>query len=47
MIFKRSSILASFQECGLIPYNPAIILKKIKEFQAPSSLYQPMTPSIA
>jgi DDE superfamily endonuclease/Tc5 transposase DNA-binding domain len=26
--FKRNSILSSFRECGLIPYNPQIVLKK-------------------
>jgi hypothetical protein len=32
MTFKRASILAGFQECGLVPYNPAIMLKKITEY---------------
>jgi hypothetical protein len=32
MTFKRASILAGFRECRLIPYNPAIVLKKITEY---------------
>ena len=35
MTFKRSSILAGFRECELIPYNPAIVLEKVKEYQPP------------
>jgi hypothetical protein len=34
MTFKRASILAGFQEYRLVPYNPAIVLKKITEYQS-------------
>jgi hypothetical protein len=51
MTFKKGFILAGFQEYEIIPYNPAIVLKKIKEYlpSSPpsSSLDQPSTPSKA
>jgi hypothetical protein len=33
--FKRNSILSSFQECGLVPYRPSIVLTKVYEYEAP------------
>ncbi|ERF72127.1 hypothetical protein EPUS_02918 [Endocarpon pusillum Z07020] len=33
--FKNSSIRSSFRECGLIPYNPQLVLEKVKEYQPP------------
>jgi hypothetical protein len=35
MTFKKGSILAGFRECGIVPYNPTIVLKKIKEYLPP------------
>jgi hypothetical protein len=32
---KRNSILSAFQECGLIPHNPEIVLQKVQEYLAP------------
>jgi DDE superfamily endonuclease len=31
--FKRNSILSAFRECGLVPYNPQIVLQKEQEYQ--------------
>jgi hypothetical protein len=45
MTFKKSSILTGFQECRLVPYNLAIVLKKIKEYQSSSSPVRSTTPS--
>jgi hypothetical protein len=45
MTFKRGSILAGFRECGLVPYNPAIVLQKVKDYQAPSDLNPSPRPS--
>jgi hypothetical protein len=45
MTFKRSSILAGFQEYGLVSYNPAIMLKKIKEYQPSPPLNPPSQPT--
>ena len=44
--FKRNSILSSFRECGIVPYNPAIVLRKASEYQSPPSLdlLRPSTP---
>jgi DDE superfamily endonuclease len=50
MTFKKASILAGFRECGIVPYNPAIVLEKIKEYlppPPPPPLDQPSTPSKA
>jgi hypothetical protein len=33
--FKKSSILSSFRECGLVPFKPAIVLAKVQEYEAP------------
>ena len=46
MTFKKSSILTGFRECDLVPYNPAIVLEKVKEFQPPPPppLSRPNTP---
>ena len=50
MTFKRNSILTGFRECGLISYNPNIVLNKIQDYQAPPpspSRNRPSTPSEA
>ena len=39
MIFKKSSILTSFREYGLILYNSIIVLKKIKKYQSSFSSF--------
>jgi hypothetical protein len=47
MTFKKGSILAGFREYGIVPYNPAIVLEKIKEYlpsPPPPPLDQPSTP---
>jgi DDE superfamily endonuclease len=41
--FKKNSILSSFRECSLIPYNPQIVLNKIQEYQSSSALVRPST----
>lgn len=41
--FKTNTIRTAFRECGLIPYNPQIVLEKIKEYQPPPSI-RPSTP---
>jgi hypothetical protein len=33
--FKMSSILSSFQECGLVSFQPSIVLAKVREYKAP------------
>jgi DDE superfamily endonuclease len=33
--FKKNSILSSFRECGLVPFNPSIVLAKVQEYEAP------------
>ena len=45
--FKKNSILSAFRECGIVPYNPAVVLRKACEYQAPPSLDppRPSTPS--
>lgn len=43
LIFKKDVIYSLFREYRLIPYNPQITLKKIKEYLSPLS--QPFTPS--
>jgi hypothetical protein len=42
--FKRNSILSSFRECGLVPYNPQMALNKVKEYHPPPDLTRPSTP---
>jgi hypothetical protein len=42
--FKKNSILSSFREYNLIPYNPQIVLNKIQEYQPPPALIRPFTP---
>ncbi|ERF74616.1 hypothetical protein EPUS_00746 [Endocarpon pusillum Z07020] len=44
MTFKRNSILDGFRECGLVPYNPNIVLNKIQEYQPLTPLNRPSTP---
>ena len=44
MTFKRNSILDGFRECGLVPYNPNIVLNKIQEYQPPTLLNRLSTP---
>jgi hypothetical protein len=49
LTFKKSSILADFRECRLFPRNPAIVIKKVKDYQhlsAPPS-NRPSTPPSA
>ncbi len=36
--FKKNFILSSFRECGLIPYNPQVVLAKVRDYQAPPPL---------
>jgi DDE superfamily endonuclease len=39
--FKRHSILSAFRECGIIPYNPQIVLKKVQDYLPPPALLRP------
>ena len=44
MTFKRNSILDGFRECGLVSYNPNIVLNKIQEYQPSTPPNRPSTP---
>ena len=43
--FKKSTILSTFRKTGLIPYNPEIVLQKIRPANSQISPSQPVTPS--
>jgi len=42
--FKKHSILSSFRECGLVPFQPGIVLAKVREFEAPRDPRRLSTP---
>jgi hypothetical protein len=42
--FKKSTIISSFRATGLIPYNPEIVISKLREAQFPSTPTAPTTP---
>jgi DDE superfamily endonuclease/Tc5 transposase DNA-binding domain len=42
--FKKNSILSSFRECGIVPYNPQIAIDKVQEYLSPPDLTRPSTP---
>jgi hypothetical protein len=47
--FKQQTILSAWQKTGLFPYNPLIVLNKMKQFQPDqaTSLETPITPRSA
>ena len=40
----HSAILSSFRECGLVPFQPGIVLAKVREFEAPRDPRRLSTP---
>ena len=42
--FKKNSILSSFRECGIVPYNPQMAIDKVQEYLPPPDLTRPSTP---
>ena len=42
--FKKSTILSAFRKTGLLPYNPEIVLQKIRPANSQTPPSRPVTP---
>jgi hypothetical protein len=42
--FKKHSLLSSFQQYGIIPYNPQVAINKVQEYLPPEDPVRPVTP---
>jgi len=42
--FKKSSICSAFRATGLIPYNPDVVIAKLREALIPQAPREPTTP---
>jgi hypothetical protein len=42
--FKKHSLLSSFQQCGIVPYNPQVVINKVQEYLPSENPVRPVTP---